>query len=49
MQQIGISEPVVLGGVGKLLTLRDLGIRIGFEEVRDAVRREAKINAGVAV
>ena len=33
----------------KLLALRNLGIRIGFEEIRSAVGREAKIDAGIAV
>src|SRR6266508_5973884 len=49
MQQVGIGEPVMQGRRGKLLDPGNLGIGVGLDVIRDAIRGEAKIDAGVAV
>ena len=49
MQQVRVGEAVMPGRRRKFLALRDLGIGIRFEEIRNAVGREAKVDAGIAI
>ena len=49
MQEVAIFDPVVLRRRGKFLAFRDLRIGIGLQEVRRAVGREPKIDAGIAI
>jgi hypothetical protein len=49
MQQVRIGEAVVPSSRRKFLALRDLGIGIRFEEIRNAIGREAEIDAGISV
>src|SRR5258708_12302110 len=49
MQQVGIVKPVMPSGCSELLALRYFGIGIGFNEIRSAIGREAKVDACVSV
>jgi replicative DNA helicase len=49
IQDIGIAKPVVLRRLGELLVGADVGIGIGLEEIRDHLRGQPEVDAGVAV
>jgi len=49
MQQIGIREAVMLSSRRELFALRNVGIGIRFEEIWNAVGREAKVYAGISI
>src|SRR5262249_16648289 len=49
MQQLPVWDAVGSRRGGEFLAFRDLGIGIGFQEIRDAVGREPEVDAGIAV
>ena len=49
MQQFRVGDAVVPSRRRKFLALRDLRIGISFEEIENALSREAKIDAGIAI
>ena len=49
MQQVRVSETVMLGCCRELLALRDFGIGICFDEIWNALGRKAKVDARVSV
>ena len=49
MQQVGVREAVMLSGRRELFALRDFGIGIRFEEIWNAVGREPKVYARIAI
>ena len=49
MQQIRVGQAVVASRRRKFLALRNLRIGIRFEEIENALSREAKIDAGIAI
>ncbi len=49
MQQIPVGDAVVPRRRRKFLALRNLGIGVGFEKIRNAIGREAEIDAGIAI
>src|SRR4051794_28059776 len=49
MQQVRVSEAVMLGCRRELLALRDFGIGICFDEIGSAVGGEAKVDAPISI
>jgi len=49
MQQVRVIEPVMSSRCSELLALRDFGIGVRFNEIRNAVGREAKVDARVSI
>ena len=49
VQKIGIGKPIMLGGPCEFFHLRYFRIGFGFQEIRNALRRQAEIDAGIAV
>ena len=49
MQQIRVVESVMPSRCSELLALRDFGIGIRFNEIRNAIGREAKVNARISI
>jgi hypothetical protein len=49
MQQVSVSDAVVPSGRREFLALRDLGIGICFEKIRNALGGQAEIDAGISI
>jgi len=49
MQQVGVGEAVMLSCRRELFALRNVGIGIRFEEIWNAVGREAKVYARISI
>src|SRR6185312_15657537 len=49
VQQVRIFESVMSRRRGELLALRDFGVEVRFNEIRNAVRREAKVDACISI
>jgi hypothetical protein len=49
MQQVRVAEAVMPGRRRKFLALCDFGVGIRFKEIWNAVRRKAKVDAGVSI
>jgi hypothetical protein len=49
MQQVGVSEAVMLGGRRELFALGYFGIGIRFEEIWNAVGSEAKVYTRISI
>src|SRR6266576_2611425 len=49
LQQVRVSETVMLGCRRELLALRDFGIGIGLDEIGRAVGGEAKVDARISI
>ena len=49
MQEVGVREAVILSCRREFLALRNFGIGIRFEEIWNAVGREAKVYASISI